>query len=70
MNIYLEIFGYLGMALVLLSMMMTNTKKLRMINLAGSIVCMIYGFWTWTLPTALLNLGLTVINVVQLFRMR
>jgi hypothetical protein len=70
MNIWLEIFGYVGMALVLLSMMMTNTKKLRTINLAGAVVCMIYGAMTRTWPTAFLNLGLAIIQIVQLIRMK
>lgn len=70
MNIWLEIFGYVGMALVLLSMMMTNTQKLRTINLAGAVVCMIYGALTKTWPTALLNLGLAVIQIIQLIRLK
>ena len=70
MNIYLEIFGYVGMALVLVSMMMTNTKKLRTINLVGAVVCMIYGILTNTWPTALLNFGLGIIQVIQLIRMK
>lgn len=70
MNIWLEIFGYVGMALVLLSMMMTNTQKLRTINLAGAVVCMIYGALTNTWPTALLNLGLAVIQIIQLIRLK
>lgn len=70
MNIWLEVFGYVGMALVLLSMMMTNTVRLRTINLAGAVVCMIYGILTSTWPTALLNLGLGAIQIVQLIRLK
>ena len=70
MNIWLEVFGYVGMALVLLSMMMTNTVRLRTINLAGAVVCMIYGILTSTWPTALLNLGLGTIQIVQLIRLK
>jgi len=70
MNIYLEIFGYLGMALVLVSMMMTNTLKLRLFNLAGALVCMVYGALTQTWPTALLNFGLTIIQIIQLIRLK
>ena len=70
LKILLEIVGYVGMALVLLSMMMTDTKKLRIINLVGSVVCMIYGVLTQTWPTALLNMGLAIINIVQLIRLK
>ena len=42
MNIYLEIFGYIGTFLVILSMIMSNIKKLRIINILGSIITVIY----------------------------
>ena len=69
MNVYLDIFGYVGMALVLISMMMTSVKWLRIINMTGAVICATYGILTNTWPTALLNLGLLVIQAVQLFRM-
>jgi hypothetical protein len=70
MNIYLEIFGYIGTALVLLSMMMTSVVKLRLINMAGSLISMIYAIICGTWPVVLLNFGLILINATQLIRMR
>ena len=70
MNVYLEIFGYMGMALVLVSMMMTSVKWLRIINMSGAVICAIYGILTNTWPTALLNIGLLIIQMVQLIRLR
>ncbi len=70
MNIYLEIFGYIGTALVLLSMMMTSVVKLRLINMAGSLISMIYAIIYGTWPVVLLNFGLILINGTQLLRMR
>lgn len=70
MNVFLEIFGYIGMALVLISMMMTSVKWLRIVNMSGAVICAIYGIMTNTWPTALLNLGLLIIQVVQLHRLR
>jgi hypothetical protein len=70
MNIYLEIFGYIGTALVLLSMMMTSVVKLRLINMAGSLISMIYAVICGTWPVVLLNFGLILINGTQLLRMR
>lgn len=69
MNVYLEIFGYVGMALVLISMMMTSVKWLRILNMSGAVICAAYGILTNTWPTALLNLGLLVIQAVQLIRL-
>ena len=69
MNVYLEIFGYMGMVLVLLSMMMTSFKWLRITNMTGAIVCAAYGILTNTWPTAFLNIGLLLIQIVQLYRL-
>ena len=69
MNVYLEIFGYVGMALVLVSMMMTSVKWLRILNMSGALICAIYGILTNTWPTALLNIGLLIIQIVQLIRL-
>ena len=69
MNVYLEIFGYVGMTLVLVSMMMTSVKWLRILNMSGALICAIYGILTNTWPTALLNIGLLIIQMVQLIRL-
>ena len=69
MNVYLEIFGYVGMVLVLVSMMMTSLKWLRILNMSGAIICATYGILTNTWPTALLNIGLLIIQMVQLYRL-
>lgn len=70
MNIWLEIFGYIGMALVLVSMMMTSLKWLRVLNMSGAVICAIYGILTNTWPTAVLNMGILCIQIAQLYRLR
>ena len=64
----LELFGYLGTALVLLSMMMTSLKWLRIFNVMGSVISMTYAALVGTVPVVLLNLGMILINLVQLIR--
>ncbi len=66
--IWLEIFGYFGTLLVLLSMMMTSVKKLRLVNMSGSVVSAIYAALSNTWPVVILNVGLFIINAVQLIR--
>lgn len=70
LNLFLELFGYLGTALVLISMMMTSVKRLRLVNMTGSVISMIYGILINAWPVALLNLGLIVIHVVKLLQLR
>ncbi len=69
MNIYLEIFGYIGTALVLLSMMMTSVVKLRWFNIAGSVISAVYAALSNTWPVVVLNVSLIAINTWQLIRL-
>lgn len=68
MDIILEIFGYIGTALVLCSMLMTSINKLRILNIAGSVVSMIYSMIINAWPVVFLNGGMIIINVIQLIR--
>ncbi len=68
MNIWLEIFGYLGTGLILLSMMMTSISRLRFFNILGSVISAVYALCTHTLPVFFLNAGLIIINTVQLIK--
>lgn len=69
MNIYLEVFGYIGSALILISMMMTSVEKLRWLNISGSVISVIYGAVCGTCPVVFLNLGIIIINLVQIVRL-
>lgn len=70
MNIYLELFGYLGTALVLASMLMTDISKLRILNMSGSVISAIYSGLIGAWPVVALNAGLFLINAVQLIRQK
>ena len=41
-HMIVELIGYFGSALVLLSFLMTSVVKLRIINMAGGVICTIY----------------------------
>jgi len=60
---YIEVIGYLGMGLVIISFLFKKMRWLRLFNLLGGVCCMIYGFMTSTYPTAILNLILVLINL-------
>ena len=66
MRILLEIFGYIGTALVILSMTMKSINKLRILNISGAIISAIYSAIIMAWPVVLLNVALTGINVYQL----
>ena len=68
MNIYLEIFGYIGTALIISSMMMKSINKLRILNISGSVISVIYSILSNTWPVVLLNGALIAVNVSQLIK--
>jgi len=47
---------------------MTSIKKLRWINLIGSVLFGIYGFMIGSIPTGLMNFGIVIINVYYLIK--
>lgn len=68
MDIILEIFGYIGTAVVVLSMTMSSITKLRIVNICGSVICAIYAIITVTWPIAIMNFALISINLYRLLR--
>lgn len=68
-KLIIELVGYLGSALVVISMLMTSVVKLRVVNTVGSAIFMGYALVIGSYPTALMNLFLIGINVYQLIRL-
>lgn len=67
-NIFLEIFGYIGTVLVVVSMMMTSVTKLRVVNMCGSVISAIYAAICGTWPIVVMNVSLFLINGFQLIK--
>ena len=65
----LEWIGYLASLIVLISLLMRSVKKLRWVNLAGSLLFSFYGFMIGAIPVGVMNAGIVVINVVYLWKM-
>ncbi len=62
----IEIFGYIGSVLVVVSMLMSSVVKLRVINTIGSIISGTYALIIGSFPLALMNICLIIINVYNL----
>lgn len=65
----IEMVGYLGSILVVVSMLMSSVIKLRIINTTGSGIFAIYALIIHSYPTALMNFCLVGINVYNLVRL-
>ncbi len=65
----IEWVGYMGSALVAISLTMSSIVKLRWFNLAGSIIFAIYGFVIDALPVLGVNGLIILVNIFYLIRM-
>ena len=65
----IELFGYLGSFLVLVSFLMTSVAKLRIVNTVGSVIFMTYAIIIKSYPTAVMNFCLVLINLRFLWKM-
>lgn len=65
----IEMIGYLGSVLVLVSMLMSSVIKLRLINTIGSIIFAVYAFIIQSYPTAIMNVVLVGVNVYNLIKL-
>ena len=59
---WIEIIGYAGSALVLVSFLMSSVVKLRIVNTIGSLIFAVYALIIKSYPTAILNICLVCIN--------
>ena len=64
----IEIFGVSAGLLVLISFLMKGERKIRYINIIGSLIFIIYGVLIGSLSVTLLNVGLTLVHIVKLSR--
>jgi len=64
----IEALGYTASILILISLIMSSTKKLRWINLFGSITFVIYAIVIKTYPVAVLNFFTALANVYYLYK--
>ena len=68
-QLILEMIGYTGSLLVIVSMLMTSVVKLRVINTIGGVIFCGYAIAIHSYPTAAMQVCLVVINLVNLYKL-
>ena len=67
-NLITEVIGYIASFLVLISFLMRDIKKLRLVNSVGCVAFVIYGILLdWSLPIIITNTAIVSINLYYLF---
>lgn len=67
-----ELIGYIASAIVLISFLMKNIKKLRVINTIGCLIFIVYGILLGKdgYPIIITNAGIVAVNVYYLIKTR
>ncbi|MGI9666522.1 MAG: hypothetical protein ACR2N2_05400 [Acidimicrobiia bacterium] len=63
-----ELIGYIGSALVVISLAMSSIIRLRVLNLAGALVFTAYGFLIGSIPVIITNAIIAVLDVYYLWK--
>lgn len=69
-QIIFDIMGYLASGITLISMLMANIIKLRIINSVGCFIFIVYAILISAYPIAVFNAIILIINVVYVIRLR
>lgn len=65
-----DIFGYIGTVLVLGSFLIEDIFRLRLVNLLGAAVWLIYGVGLWQVPQIIVNSCIILIHLTWFIRHR
>lgn len=69
-SVVIEIFGILAGVLVLVSFLMKGEMKIRIINIFGASIFIVYGVLLDSVSVTLLNIGLVLVHIVKIAQMR
>lgn len=63
-----EGIGILASAFVLVSFLMSNERKIRLINIVGAVIFVVYGLLIQAYATSVMNFALIIVHIVKLVR--
>ena len=65
-----EIIGLVATIIVFASYSFSDVKKLRILNIVGSVLFVVYGFILPAYSTALLNIACIVMNSYKIYKLK
>ena len=66
---FTEIIGYLGMILVVISLLISNTKNFRILNLIGAFLSFVFALIKGgMIPIVIMNFAIVIIDIYYLLQ--
>lgn len=69
MDLFFNLLGYAGSFIVLVSIMMSNVLKFRVINMLGATIFCIYGLLIGAYPVLAMNAVIVIVDIVYIFKL-
>lgn len=69
MQLFFEILGYAGSTVILISIMMSNVLKFRVINMLGATLFCVYGLLIGAYPVLAMNAVIVAIDIIYIFKL-
>ncbi len=66
----IDLLGFAGSGLIIVSLTMTSMVRLRFVGLAGALLFVVYGLWIGALPVVATNLATSTIQITRLWALR
>ena len=68
--VWVEVLGWVGSALLIVSLLQTRLLRLRVLNTIAAVVLVAFNWLIGVWPMTVMNLAIVVINLVQIARLR
>ena len=62
-----EIIGIIASVMIVISFFMNGERRIRAVNMVGSIIFVVYGIWIGSISVAFLNTVSIIVNTMKIY---
>lgn len=62
-----EIIGIIASAMIVISFFMNGERRIRAVNMVGSVIFVVYGIWIGSISVAFLNTVSIIVNTMKIY---
>lgn len=62
-----EIIGIIASVMIVISFFMNGERRIRAVNMVGSVIFVVYGIWIGSISVAFLNTVSIIVNTMKIY---
>ena len=62
-----ELIGIIASVMIVISFFMNGERRIRAVNMVGSIIFVVYGIWIGSISVAFLNTVSIIVNTMKIY---